>query len=147
MAICQILRGVLERLPDACPTLTDHCGITWSFTTRRGHTSPWHMMSLKCGITSDPLLKKRNSIWFEWGPAPIPPGFNAFGTNAWVAEWKAKAVPGIQNGAAPCFGHRLRRSGCFPALPYPPSWQPDNTTRNTKFNNILLINKRQGGLN
>jgi len=24
---------------------------------------------------------------------------------------------------SPCFSHHLRRSGCFPAEPYPPSWR------------------------
>jgi len=27
-----------------------------------------------------------------------------------------------------CFRHRLRRSGCFPALPYSPSWQRYHNT-------------------
>jgi len=26
----------------------------------------------------------------------------------------------------PCFRRQLRRSGCFPALPYPPSWRAYN---------------------
>ncbi len=33
-----------------------------------------------------------------------------------------------------CFHHQLRRSGCFPTLPYPPSWRTKNTIGGNFFN-------------
>ncbi len=71
----------------------------------------------------------------------MPPGFNALETKAWVAEGNEKAVPSLKNGTAPCFGHQLQRSGCFPALPYPPNWWAYTITGANKFKpkEILLV--------
>lgn len=57
--------------------------------------------------------EKRYSACFNWEPAPKPPGFIALWT-----EIRIKRA--VQPVTAPYFNHLLRRSGRFPALPYPP---------------------------
>jgi hypothetical protein len=66
-------------------------------------------------VVNPKMIKFENECdCFIEGSAPKPLGFIALQTKAW----------GQKNGrvktTATCFGHLIRRSGCFPALPYPP---------------------------
>jgi hypothetical protein len=74
---------------------------------------------------------KRDSACFNWGPAPNPPGFIALWT-----EIRIKRA--VQTHTAPYSSHLLRRSGRFPALPYPPGRYKDyNQNIENRKSNVL----------
>lgn len=75
---------------------------------------------------------KRDSACFNWGPAPKPPGF--------IALWpEIRIKRAVQPNTAPYFSHLPRRSGRFPALPYPPGRH--------KYYNRIIENRKQNVLN
>jgi len=66
---------------------------------------------------------------------PNPLGFNALRAKACVKGAVHYAPP-------PCLRHQLQRSGCFPAEPYPPSWQGKSSINFTN-NEIGISNKNK----
>ena len=46
-----------------------------------------------------------------------------------------------------CFGHQLRRSGCFPALPYPPNWHEDSIKIDQSYKLAIIENQKKEGEN
>jgi len=78
-------------------------------------------------VVNPEMMKiKKEYASFNGGSARRPPGFNALLTKAWGQK------NGRVKNTATCFGHLIRRSGCFPALPYPPNWQLHHITGNWK---------------
>ena len=70
-----------------------------------------------------------------WGPAPRPPGIYRFDPNP---EARGTSEVGCQLDTPPRSWALSRRSGCFPALPYPPprpwaSLTEDRQVQNLKF--------------
>lgn len=47
-----------------------------------------------------------------------------------------------ESDTAPCFGHQLRRSGCFPALPYPPNWHGDSIKIDQSCKSAIIENQK-----
>jgi hypothetical protein len=79
---------------------------------------------------------KRDSACFNWGPAPKPPGFIALWT-----EIKIKRA--VQTHTVPYSSHLPRRSGRFPALPYPPGRYKDyNQIIENRKSNVLKIHNK-----
>ena len=70
---------------------------------------------------------------------PNPLGFNAL-------RAKACEKGAVHYAPPPCLSHQLQRSGCFPAEPYPPSWQGKNSINFTNKKTELL-NKNEIVLN
>ncbi len=77
---------------------------------------------------------------YNGGLVPQPPG----GFNALRAKACEKGA--VHYAPPPCLSHQLQRSGCFPAEPYPLSWQGKNII-NFINKEIEILNKNEIVLN